>query len=122
MRLPPVTHQKNDDPRISPEMKKAAEGLETIFTSEMMKAMRGTVEKSEFSLRNSASDLYQGMLDQEYAEVSARQNSIGLSDQIIDYWLRSQPDARYNQKRDSHVNSAQNSVRTGGTHEGQSNE
>jgi Rod binding domain-containing protein len=124
MKLPPAAplktpvHQKVDDPRITPEMKKAAEGLETMFTSEMMKAMRGTVEKSEFSLHNSASDLYEGMLDQEYAEISARQNSIGLSEQIVDYWLRSLPEPKYNEKRNSDVSS----VRTGGTHEGQSNE
>ena len=123
MKLPPVTpkpvqaHQK-DDARVSPEMRKAAQGLETIFTAEMMKAMRGTVEKSEFSLHNSASDIYEGMLDQEYAETSARQNAIGLSDQIIDYWLRSQPDPKYNEMRGPE----RASVRTGGTHEGQSNE
>jgi len=99
-------------------MRKAAQGLETIFTAEMMKAMRGTVEKSEFSLHNSASDIYEGMLDQEYAETSARQNAIGLSDQIIDYWLRSQPDPKYNEMRGPE----RASVRTGGTHEGQSNE
>ncbi|NDF14470.1 hypothetical protein EB061_04005 [bacterium] len=99
-------------------MRQAAEGLETMFTSQMLKAMRGTVERSEYSLRNSATDIYEGMLDQEYAEISARQKSIGLSQQIIDYWLRSQPDPRYNEKRNSDVSS----VRTGGTHEGQSNE
>ena len=115
---PPLQDQKNDDPRITPEMRKAAEGLEAIFTSEMMKAMRGTVQKSEFSLRNSGSDIYEGMLDQEYAETSARQNAIGLSGQIIDYWLRSMPDPKYNQKRSPDAGP----MRTGGTHEDQSNE
>ncbi|NDG83432.1 MAG: hypothetical protein EBX52_00150 [Proteobacteria bacterium] len=110
-----ATRQK-DDARVSPEMRKAAEGLEAIFTAKMMKAMRGTVQKSEFSLHNSASDIYEGMLDQEYAETSARQNAIGLSDQIIDYWLRSQPDAKYNVKKSPDAGS----VRTGGTHEDQS--
>jgi Rod binding domain-containing protein len=103
-----VHHQKNDDPRITPEMRKAAEGLESVFTSEMVKAMRGTVEESEFSLHNSASDIYQGMLDQEYADVSAKGNSLGLSQQIIDYWLRSQPQPKYTNNR---------SQGTGGTHE-----
>jgi Rod binding domain-containing protein len=118
--VPPIqrSQQNFDDPRITPEMRKAAEGLEAIFTSEMVKAMRGTVEKSEFSLHNSASDVYEGMLDQEYAEVSARQNAIGLSGQILDYWLRSMPDPKYNQKRSSDAGS----VRTGGTHEDQSSE
>ena len=124
MKPPPVPNpgvsaqQKTDTSRASPEMRKAAEGLEAVFTSEMMKAMRGTVEKYEFSLHNSASDIYEGMLDQEYADISARQNSIGLSEQILDYWLRSQPDPKYNQKKSPDVGS----VRTGGTHEDQSNE
>ena len=120
-RIPPSSpsrNQKVDADRASPEMMKAAEGLEAIFTQEMMKAMRGTVEKSEFSLRNSASDIYQGMLDQEYAEIAARQNSLGLSEQIVDYWLRSQANTQYNE------NTGRNpgSVSTGGTHEGQSSE
>ena len=124
MKLPPATPQPtnsqqiSDDPRVTPEMRKAAEGLEAMFTSEMMKAMRGTVQKSEFSLHNSASDVYEGMLDQEYAEVSARQNAIGLSGQILDYWLRSMPDPKYNQKRSLDAGS----VRTGGTHEDKSSE
>ena len=110
MKIPPAPlhHQKVDDQRITPEMRKAAEGLEAVFTSEMIKAMRSTAEPSEFSLHNSASDIYQGMLDQEYADISAKGNSLGLSQQIIDYWLRSQPEAKYNER---------GSLSTGGTDE-----
>ena len=89
-----VEHQKNDDPRVSPEMRQAAEGLESAFTSQMIKAMRDTEEPSEYSLHNSATDIYQGMLDQEYADISAKGNNLGLSQQIIDYWLRSQPQSK----------------------------
>jgi flagellar protein FlgJ len=119
MKLPPaptsnhaqqIRHQKNDDPRVTPEMKKAAEGLEATFMSEMIKSMRETAEPSEFSLRNSASDIYQGMLDQEYADISASANSLGLSQQIIDYWLRSVPQPQYNERRDR-------TLGTGGTNE-----
>jgi len=96
----PEKHQKIDDSRINPEMKKAAQGLEATFMSEMIRAMRSTAEPSEFSLHNSASDIYQGMLDQEYADISSSANSLGLSQQIIDYWLRSQPQPTYNGNRD----------------------
>jgi Rod binding domain-containing protein len=81
---------------VDPELRKAAEGLEAMFTSEMIRAMRDTVEPSEFSLHNSATDIYQSMLDSEYAEISAQQNSLGLSQQIIDYWLRTQGAGTYN--------------------------
>jgi Rod binding domain-containing protein len=139
MKLPPVSPLKNDpvldqpqakrarqhrdDPRITPEMRKAAQGLESVFTSEMMKAMRSTVEESEFSLKNSATDIYQSMLDQEYAETAAKQNSLGLSQQILDYWLRSMPQDQYNNERNPQVPPAVKhtaSGRTGGTHEDQS--
>ena len=120
-RVPPPSesHVKKltDDERraqATPEMRKAAEGLEAVFTSQMLKAMRSTVEESEFSLHNSATDIYQGMLDQEYADTAAHMNSLGLSNQIIDYWLRSQPNPQYNKEVTQR--------RTGGTNEGQSSE
>jgi Rod binding domain-containing protein len=99
----------------------------------MMKAMRETVEPSEFSLHNSATDVYQGMLDQEYSDIAAHQNSLGLSGQIIDYWLRDKANPQYNlNKGVTHpardvkaqpVASIKSSeMSTGGTHEDQSNE
>ncbi len=84
-----------------PEMRKAAEGLEAAFTEQMVKAMRETVEPSEFSLHNHASDIYQSMLDQEYSESAARTKSLGLAEQIVDYMLRSQPQAAYTKGRSS---------------------
>jgi Rod binding domain-containing protein len=121
MNLPPVppklnVPRQNDDPRITPEMRQAAEGLEANFTSEMMKAMRGTVDESEFSLHNSGTDIYQGMLDNQYAEIAAQGNSLGLSGQIIDYLLRSQPKEPYNKEGQAKPTV----TRTGGTHEGKS--
>jgi Rod binding domain-containing protein len=81
--------------RASPEMIQAAENMEAHFTEMMMKAMRETVEDSEFSLHNSATNIYQSMLDDEYSQTSARVNPLGLSDQILDYLLRSQPNPQY---------------------------
>jgi Rod binding domain-containing protein len=120
MNLPPISPLKaqpsqKDDPRITPEMREAAEGLEANFTAEMMKAMRGTVEESEFSLNNTGTEIYQGMLDQNYAEIAAHGNSLGLSGQIIDYLLRSAPKEPYNKEGQTQPTVVK---RTGGTHEG----
>jgi len=124
--IPPLKPQQkidaNTDPRVTPQMRKAAEGLEAVFTQEVMKAMRGTVQPSEFSLHNSATDVYQGMLDQEYSDISARKNSLGLTDQILEYWLRSMPPAQYNQSKDPQPTAQTVARRTGGTHEDQSGE
>ena len=111
-------------------MRKAAEGLEATFAANMMKVMRETVEPSEFSLHNSASDIYQGMLDQEYSDIAAHQNSLGLSGQIIDYWLRDKPSPQYNQGKGASSKhpvveakadtKSSSEMSTGGTHEDQS--
>ncbi len=115
MKTPQVSPQHRDVP---PEMRKAAEGLEAVFTAKMMAAMRETVEPSEFSLQNSASGIYQGMLDQEYSDAAAKQNSLGLSEQIIDYWLRDKANSPNINNKDS----VQGSVSTGGTRENKSSE
>ena len=120
-----INQQKNDR-EVPEEMKKAAEGLESVFASQMLKAMRQTIEPSEFSLHNSATDIYQGMLDQEYSDIAAHTNSLGLSEQIIDYWLRESKDPRYNQEKGAAQHSGKNTGRnsamsTGGTHEDKSN-
>jgi Rod binding domain-containing protein len=109
------------DRKVTPEMRKAAEGLEAVFTSQLMKVMRTTVEPSEFSLHNSATDVYQGMLDEEYSDMAAKQNSLGLSEQIIDYWLRDKATPQYNQGKGATAHSGSSGkVSTGGTHEDQS--
>ena len=118
--------QASDIENAPPELIKAAEGLESVFTAKMMEAMRKTVEPSEFSLHNQASDIYQGMLDQEYADTSAHMNSLGLARQIVDYMLRSQAKPQYTKSRDpqpsDQARSQVETGRTGGTHEGQSSE
>lgn len=74
--------ERND---IDPTVRKAAEGLESLFMDTMFRTMRGTVQKSELSLDNGATEIYRGMLDSEVAKTSARNNSIGLADQIVAY-------------------------------------
>ncbi len=70
---------------VHPQIRAAAEGMESMFVDYMMKTMRQTVQKSEMSLDNSATEIYQSMLDSEVAQKTARTNSIGLADQIIAY-------------------------------------
>jgi len=122
--LVPPENPKADqkvDRNVSSEMRKAAEGLESVFTTQMMKAMRATVEPSEFSLHNSASDIYQGMLDEEYSDIASHTNSLGLSEQIIDYWLREAASPKYNQGKGAKSRTqARSEMSTGGTHEDQS--
>lgn len=70
---------------VDPQIRAAAEGMEAMFVNQMMQAMRKTVDKSEMSLDSPATEIYQGMLDTEMAQKTARLNSVGLADQIIAY-------------------------------------
>lgn len=79
------TPLKRSRENVDPQIREAAEGLEAMFLNTMMQAMRNTVQESELSLENPATKIYRGMLDSEVAQQTARNNSVGLADQIIAY-------------------------------------
>ena len=79
-RLPHVDRSKVD-----PQIVQAAEGMESMFLNYMMKVMRQTVPKNDMDLSNPATDIYQGMLDSEYADKAAHAGGVGLADTIIAY-------------------------------------
>ena len=71
--------------QVDPQIRAAAEGMEAMFLNTMLQAMRGTVQENEFSLENPATKIYRGMLDSEIASKTAKNNSVGLADQVIAY-------------------------------------
>lgn len=118
----PVTPERRvrviDRNKVNPEIRRAAEGMEAMFLGYMMEAMRKTVPKNEMDLESPASKIYQGMMDTETAEKAARTGGIGLADLVIAY-LESQS---YTQgKGQAGPSQTDATRRTGGTHEGQSN-
>jgi len=92
----PVRRTPEVDPnRVDPEVRKAAQGMETMFLDYLMQTMRKTVPKSEMSLDGGPSEIYQGMLDSESAQRAARAGGVGLADQIVAYLQQ----GRYTQSR-----------------------
>ena len=77
----------------------------------LLKTMRGTVEKSEYSLNNSATEIYQSMMDSEMAQKAAHTKGIGLAEQMIAY-MEAQ---RYNQMQGSKNLKQDPATSTGGT-------
>lgn len=118
-----------DRSKADPRIVEAAEGMEAMFLDYMMQVMRQTVPKNEMGLDNMGTQVYQGMLDHEYAQKAAKTGGFGLADQII---ANLQPQS-YNLTRTAQrmmpykpvqppvVNDPTVSDRpTGGKHEGQS--
>jgi flagellar protein FlgJ len=63
------------------ELKKVCKEFEGIFVSMMFKQMRATVPKSDYFSSDTATELYNSMLDDELCKV-ASQRGIGLGDMM----------------------------------------
>ncbi|MBR1737801.1 MAG: rod-binding protein, partial [Firmicutes bacterium] len=62
------------------ELMNACVEFESYFLKEMIKAMRRTVDKSDsFIPQSNAEEIFQDMLDDEYAKSSAKGSGIGLA-------------------------------------------
>jgi flagellar protein FlgJ len=69
-------------PQDSP-LREAAQGMEANFLKELIRNMRNTVGESEEDQNNKGLQLFRGMLDEEYAQKSAKTQGIGLADLIV---------------------------------------
>lgn len=69
--------EKGDDS----ELKQVCHEFESIFLSMLYKQMRATVPKSDYLESDSASEIYNSMLDDKLCEVSS-QRGIGLGDMM----------------------------------------
>ena len=75
----PKNHNTNSPERI----KAIAQDFEAMFTSIMLRAMRGTVGENPLIPSSMGEKIYTDMLDSELATLSARNASLGLSDMLI---------------------------------------
>lgn len=76
---------------------KAAEAMEANFLKEMLKNMRKTVQESPELESNRGYKLFQGMLDEQYAEKAAQTQGIGLAELIVKHVMEQQESANHRQ-------------------------
>jgi Rod binding domain-containing protein len=105
---PPIDRRQVPD-----NVRQAAEGMEAMFIDTMIRTMRQSVPNSEYSLSNSATEIYQSQLDSEHAQKAVQSGGFGLADQIIAYLMSD----RYNQKVDKESTQPVNQAQHGGSHE-----
>jgi Rod binding domain-containing protein len=70
------------------EAEKVAEEFETMFMDMMVKSMRKTSQPEDVS---NAEDIYQGMLDSEYAKSMTATQSFGIKSQILQWLEQTDP-------------------------------
>jgi len=71
-------------------LRDVSKSFESMFTNQLVTAMRKTVVKDGFFKESQAEKIYQGMLDSEYSQRMAETEQIGLSKVIYEQLLRTQ--------------------------------
>jgi len=71
--------QAEDDKRL----REACQEMESVFLNQVLSTMRSTVPPNALLGRSQAEDIFQGMLDQEYAKSASKTGSIGLAEIIF---------------------------------------
>ncbi len=74
----PVTKDVSDDAKL----REAANDFEAIFIQQMLKTMRKTSFESDLLPKSEGEKVFQSLLDEQYALLSAKSGSLGLSEMI----------------------------------------
>lgn len=82
MPQPLTAGQKGDAAAQEKRLDQACRLFESHFLKEMMKAMRKTVDKSEFLSGGMGEEMFTDMLDQAICDASAQAKSMGLADML----------------------------------------
>lgn len=64
------------------QAKKVSQDFEALFTGMMLKSMRSTIGEDKLTGGGKGEEIYRSLLDQEYAEASAKRGDLGLARQI----------------------------------------
>ena len=74
----PETKGVSDDDKL----REAANDFEAIFIQQMLKTMRKTSFESDLLPKSEGEKVFQSLLDEQYALLSAKSGSLGLSEMI----------------------------------------
>ena len=74
----PETKGVSDDDKL----REAANDFEAIFIQQMLKTMRKTSFESDLLPKSEGEKVFQSLLDEQYALLSAKSRSLGLSEMI----------------------------------------
>ena len=72
------------------ELMEAAKDFESYFLQMMLKEMRKTVPRDGLFPKSRAEEIFEGMLDEEFAKGAASAGGIGIAQMIYDQMIRTQ--------------------------------
>ena len=74
----PETKGVSDDTKL----RESANDFEAIFIQQMLKTMRKTSFESDLLPKSEGEKVFQSLLDEQYAQISAKSGSLGLGEMI----------------------------------------
>ena len=73
-----------DTSQFNKELKEAADGFEELFVHKLLQIMRSTVPKENLLSGGRGEEIFQDMLDENYAKIITKNGSFGLSKMIFE--------------------------------------
>jgi len=89
------------------EAENVAKEFETLFMDMMVKSMRVTAKPEE---ETPAMDIFQGMLDSEYAKSMTAQQSFGLREMVVNWLKQNDPTLQTKNETAPELQSLQNTT------------
>ena len=82
LHVTPQSTTPQPSPKDKAALKKSCQEFEAIFIQSMFRAMRKSVTKGGLFAKSNATEIFEDMLDQNIATGVAKNQSLGLADQI----------------------------------------
>ncbi|MCP4755370.1 MAG: hypothetical protein GY866_31280 [Proteobacteria bacterium] len=78
------TENHSEKETFNKDLRKATDGFEELFVHKMLQIMRKSVQKNNFLSGGRGEEIFQDMLDENYAKIITQSGSFGLSDLIYE--------------------------------------
>ncbi len=79
-----ATKTQADNAQFNKELKEASDGFEEIFVHKLLQIMRSSVPKEGLMSGGRGEEIFQDMLDENYAKIITKNGSFGLSKMIFE--------------------------------------
>lgn len=76
--------QVNDKEKYNRDLKKATDGFEELFLHKMLQVMRKSVPRTNLTFGGRGEEIFQDMLDENYAKIITKSKAFGLSRVMYD--------------------------------------
>jgi len=85
LQVPKSLETQTEKNAYNASLQEAADGFEKIFVHKMIKVMRESTEKTGILNGGRGEEIFQDMLDEQYANLITKTNALGLSKMIYEH-------------------------------------